>query len=156
MEKKQSFKSITNFAYSLGIATGEGIPGCRAPMGTMVLLTALRSCNSLYLPFCFLITKIGVFQGEVEDSMCPAANCSCTNSMAADNFFAGRNHWSSQTGVSSFHVILSVWHAGRAMVLMKNGSCNLSLHDRPWEGFRLAQASLVQIYLVPVQGDNPG
>ena len=107
MEKKQSFKSITNFAYSLGIATGEGIPGCRAPMGTMVLLTALRSCNNLHLPFRFLITKMGVFHGEVEGSMCPAANCSCTNSMAADNFSAGRDHWSSQTGVSSFQVILS-------------------------------------------------
>ena len=107
MEKKQSFKSITNFAYPLGIATKEGIPGFTAPIGTMVLLYALRSYNNLHLPFCFLITKIGVFQVEVEDSMCPAANCSCTNSMAADNFSTGWDYWSSQTGVSSFHVILS-------------------------------------------------
>ena len=46
MEKKQSFKSMTYLTCSLGMATGEGSPGCRAPMGTMVILTALRSCNN--------------------------------------------------------------------------------------------------------------
>ena len=91
MEKKQSFKSMTNLTYPLGIATGEGSPGCRIPMETIVLSIALRSCNSRHLPFCFRVTNMGVFQGNIEGSICPAASCSCTNSMAADNFLAGRD-----------------------------------------------------------------
>lgn len=92
MEKKQSFKSMTNLTCSLGMATGEGSSGCRAPMGTMVILTALRSCSICHLPLRFWMTNIGVFQEDIQGSICPAANCSCTNSMAADNFLAGRDH----------------------------------------------------------------
>ena len=132
MEKKQSFKSMTNLTCPLGIATGEGSPGSKAPMGTMVLLTTLRSCNNCHLSLCFHMTNTGVFQGDVEGSICPAANCSCTNSMAADSVSEGRDHWSIQTGESSFHVILSACCAGGAMVLMKNGYYSPSLHDPPW------------------------
>ena len=92
MEKKQSFKSMTNLTCSLGMATGEGSPGCRAPMGTMVILTALRSCSICHLPLRFWMTNIGVFQEDIQGSICPAANCSWTNSMAADNFLAGRDN----------------------------------------------------------------
>jgi hypothetical protein len=114
------------------IATGEGSPGWKAPMGTMVLLTTLRSCNNSHLPLHFYMTNIGVFQGDVEGSICPAANCSCTNCMAIDSFSVGRDHWSIQIGESSFHVILSVRHAGGAMVLRKNGYYIPSLRDPPW------------------------
>ena len=35
---------------SLGIATGDGSPGCKALMGTVDPLTFLRSCDNLRLP----------------------------------------------------------------------------------------------------------
>ena len=35
---------------SLGIATGDGSPGCKALMGSMDSLTFLRSCDNLRLP----------------------------------------------------------------------------------------------------------
>lgn len=62
----------------LGIATGEGRPDCMAPIGSIVLLTSLRSCNRHHFPDFFLITKIGVFQGDVDGTICPASSCSCT------------------------------------------------------------------------------
>nr|KAF6422784.1 hypothetical protein HJG63_008590 [Rousettus aegyptiacus] len=121
IEKKQSLRSMTSLRKSRGMATGEGIPGCKAPIGTMVLLTALRSCKRRHFPERFCMTNIGVFQGDVDGSMCPAASCSCTNSMAASSFLWGRGHWSIQTGLSFFQVILSAWCAGGAMALTKNG-----------------------------------
>ena len=43
--------------YPSGMATGEGSPGCKAPMSSMVALIALKSCKSLHLPDFFLNDK---------------------------------------------------------------------------------------------------
>jgi len=43
---------------------------------------ALKSWSSRHFPDFFLITKIGVFQGEVEGSKCPNLNCSSTSPVA--------------------------------------------------------------------------
>ena len=69
MVKKLSCKSITIILYPSETATGEGSPGCKAPMSSMVALIALKSCKSLHLPDFFLMTKIGVFQGLLEGSV---------------------------------------------------------------------------------------
>lgn len=87
MIMKQSFKSITILKSLTGMVVGDGRSGFSAPMGTIILFTTQRSCKSLHLPDIFLITKIGVFQGEEDGSMWLAANCFCTNCLAAANFF---------------------------------------------------------------------
>lgn len=137
------------------MAMGEGRPGCRAPTGTIVLLMALKSCSSRHLPLRFGITKMGVFHGDTEGSVCPACSCSCTNSIAADSFSLGRGHWSFQTGQSSFHVILSAWNAGGAMTLKKNLSYILVLFDRSW--VVALWGGVVLDYLSPIRAleDSP-
>ena len=99
---------------------GDGRPGSNAPMGTIVLLMARKSCNRCHFPDLFCMTNMGVFQGDVEGSICPAASCSCTNSRTADNFWEERDHWSIRIGLSLFQVILSAWSTGEAMALKKN------------------------------------
>ena len=66
MEKKQSLISITIEFHPLGRATGRGRPNCTGPINSICLFTALRLWSNLHLPDFFLITKIGVFHGEVE------------------------------------------------------------------------------------------
>ena len=58
MVKKQSFQSITIKAQSKGIAVGEGKPGSKAPIGYIVLLMSLKSCNGLHFPDFLGIVKI--------------------------------------------------------------------------------------------------
>jgi hypothetical protein len=58
--------------------TGEGRPGCKAPMVCMALLMAQRSCINLCFPVAFFSTiKIGLFHGLLEGSTCPSCTC-CT------------------------------------------------------------------------------
>lgn len=82
-KKKQFLISITILQNFLGTATGDGRPGCKAPIGIMVLLTSRKSSNSRQSPFFFLITKMEVFHDDMEGSRCPCSNCSCTNCNAA-------------------------------------------------------------------------
>ena len=98
----------------------DGRPGCNYPMGTIVLLVACKSYNRHHFPDLFCMTNMGVFQGDVEGSICPAASCSCTNSRATDNFGEERDHWSIWTGTSLFQVIISAWSSGGAIALKKN------------------------------------
>ena len=98
MVKKLSCKSITIILYPSETATGEGSPGCKAPMSSMVALIALKSCKSLHLPDFFLMTKIGVFQGLLESSIRPNSSYSVINVLAASNFSLGRGHCSTHTG----------------------------------------------------------
>ena len=87
MVKKQSCKSIIIIVYPSGMATGEGSPSCKAPMFSIVALIALKSCKSRHLPDFFFITKMGVFQGLLEGSICPNCSCSKINVLAASSFF---------------------------------------------------------------------
>ena len=41
--KKQSYKSIIITGHPFGTMEGEGNPGCKGPIGNMVLLTFLKS-----------------------------------------------------------------------------------------------------------------
>ena len=45
-----------------GIIEGDGMPGCKAPVGLIIALIFLKSVNSLHFPDFFLITKTE-FQG---------------------------------------------------------------------------------------------
>lgn len=103
--KKRSFKSITIRCQSLRIATGEGSPCCSGPIICMVLFTTRRSWSNLHLPDFFFSTRIGVFQGDMDGTICPASNCSCTKAWAAHNFSSVRGHCSTHTGSSDNHVI---------------------------------------------------
>ena len=51
------------------------------------------------------MTKMGVFQGEVDGSICPKANCSVISLVTASNFSEVSGHWGTHTGVSVFHGI---------------------------------------------------
>lgn len=64
MEKK-IFKIYNNFFIRLRNGKREGSPGCKEPNTAMILFTARKSCNNLHFPDFFLITNIGVFQGEI-------------------------------------------------------------------------------------------
>lgn len=67
--KKQPFKSIISKFQSLGIIVGEGKPGCRCPIFSILVLTLLRSWRRCHFSLCsFLITNMGVFQGLVAGS----------------------------------------------------------------------------------------
>lgn len=66
MEKKQSLISNTITGQFLGKVEGSGSPLCTGPIITICLLISLKSCSNLHFPDFFFITKIGVFQGEVE------------------------------------------------------------------------------------------
>lgn len=68
----------------------------------------------------FLITNIGVFHGEVVGSRWPAASCSCTNCVAAVSFSELSGHWSTHTGSSDLHLILSAWGTGKSMAARRN------------------------------------
>lgn len=96
---------------------------------------------------------MGVFHGEVVGSICPAANCSCTNREAADNFSSGSGHWSTQTGESSFHFIFSAWGAGGSMAAKKNPDCRI-LVGQSWVLWREGFLFLGQLFPIPVQGDS--
>ena len=52
-----------------GIIAGLGKPGCNAPIGWIMALRTLRSCNNLHFPDFLGIVKMGIFQGLVEDSI---------------------------------------------------------------------------------------
>ena len=134
------------------MAMGEGRPGCRVPIDTIVLLTALRSCNNLQVPFFFFITNIGVLNGDVDGSRCNSLNCSCTNCKAAWAFSWGIVHWSTQTGSLVFQDILSAWSARGAVVSRKKG-----LLPDPfclfWVEWQRDEQSLVHFSLCLFQGD---
>lgn len=105
MVKKQSFRSTMIRCHLLGMAIREGSPGWRAPIISMVLLTSLRSCSNLHLPDFFFITKMGVFQGDVEGTKCPASSCSFTKEWAASNFSLDKGHCSIHIGLLFFQLI---------------------------------------------------
>ena len=105
MEKKQSFISIVMMGHWLGRVDKRGKPCWTGPIICICRLIALRSCRSLHFPDFFLITKIGVFHGEMEDFICPGTSCSLINSFAAVSFSEESSHWGTHTGSSEFHVI---------------------------------------------------
>lgn len=103
IEKKQSLMSnIIKFQF-LGNAESTGRPRCTAPREDICSLVALKSWSKHHLPDFFLMTKIGVFQGEVDGSMCPKANCSATRLVTASSFSEVNGHWGTHTGSSVFH-----------------------------------------------------
>lgn len=115
---------INNYLYVfIGIAIGSGKPGYNVPIGCIVSLTLRKSCNNLYLPDFFLIMKIGEFHGELDGSICPAWSCSCTSSLAANNFSLVKGHWSTHMGLSLFQSILSACGTGLSMALFRKNLC---------------------------------
>ena len=118
--KKQSFKSTIIICQPRGMAEGKGNPCWRGPIGCITSLTALRSCNSLHFPDFFLMINMGVFQGEVEGTMCPACSWSWTKAWAACNFSWVKGHCSTQTGSSDFQVI-GIGAGLGTVTLTKNG-----------------------------------
>lgn len=80
---------------------GNGIPGCREPIGWIIILMALRSVNILHLPDFFLMTNTREFQGLVDSSICRASSCSWTS---AWSFSFVIDHWSTQLGCSVTHL----------------------------------------------------
>ena len=89
------------------MATGEGSPGCKAPMSSIVALISLKSCESCHLPDFFLMTNIGVLQGLLEGSIC----CSITKSSAACNILTVKGHCSTHTRSSDLQIIGSAARA---------------------------------------------
>lgn len=63
--KKQSFKSLTVIVYSLGDRESKGIPGCKEPIGWIILFVTLRSVNILNFPDFLLITNTKEFKGLI-------------------------------------------------------------------------------------------
>ena len=55
--------------HPFGTIEGEGNPGCKGPIGNMVLLTFLKSINIHHFLDFFFITKTGEFHGENEGSI---------------------------------------------------------------------------------------
>ena len=102
--KKQSLRSITNKCQFLGIILGLGRPGCEAPIGTIIALTALRSVSLLHLPDVFCIMNIGEVQVLKDSIICPLLSCSLTNSCKASDFSCFRGHGSIHTGQSVFQL----------------------------------------------------
>ena len=52
-----------------GIIEGYGMPGCKAPIGSIIALIFLKSVNILHFPDFFLITNTGEFQGLVVEAI---------------------------------------------------------------------------------------
>ena len=52
-----------------GIIEGDGTPGCKAPIGSIIVLIFHKSVNILHFPDFFLITKKGEFQGLVVEAI---------------------------------------------------------------------------------------
>lgn len=89
----------------MGIATRAGSPGGKAPIDSTVALITLKSWSNLHLPDLFFITKIGVFQGLKEGSICPACTCSQIHCSAACSFSEVKGYRSTQTGSSFLQII---------------------------------------------------
>ena len=102
--KKQSFKWVTRSSQSLGKQTEFGTLGWRAPIGWSISLIFLRSCISLHCPDFLGTTKIGVFHGLLNGSICPASKCCFTNSCFFSNCSPFSGHWSTQIGISESHM----------------------------------------------------
>ena len=102
--KKQSLRSITNKCQFLGIILGLGRRGCKAPIGTIIALTALRSVSILHSPDFFCITNTREFQGLKDSIICPLLSCSLTNSCKASSFSYFGGHCSIHTGWSVFQL----------------------------------------------------
>lgn len=100
MEKKQSFMSIASRGTLAGMAEIWGSPLCGEPQIRMVLLIALKSCNSLHPPERFFIANTGVFHGLREGRMCRRDSCSSTSSLRALSFSLDRGHCGTQTASS--------------------------------------------------------
>ena len=52
-----------------GIIEGDGMPGCKAPVGLIIALIFLKSVKILHFPDLFLIRKTGEFQGLVVEAI---------------------------------------------------------------------------------------
>ena len=48
------------------MAVEVGKPDYNVPISSIVSLTSYKSCNNFHLPDFFLITNMGVFQGELK------------------------------------------------------------------------------------------
>ena len=105
IEKKQSLISMIIISQFFGKARSNGSPRWTGPNKRICALIALRSCNKRHLQDFFLITKIGVFQCEVEGSKWPKRSCSEIKFVAASNFSEERGHWGTHTGSSVFQVM---------------------------------------------------
>ena len=81
---------------------------CNVPRGFIDVLTFLRSVRRRHLLDFFFITKIGVFQGEQDSSICFNSNCVSISSLVACYFSFVRGHCSVQIGLSLFQVILII------------------------------------------------
>lgn len=104
----QSFRFIINKSHSSGSITGDGKPGCRAPILCITTFTALRSCNSLRFPLFLGMVNIDVFHGLVEGTTCPALNWSSTNPCIFSSLSEFSSYWSIQTGSSVFQLIFRI------------------------------------------------
>ena len=62
-----------------GIIEGDGMPGCKAPIGMITALIFLKSVNILHFPDFFLITETGEYQGLVVEAIGLRDNCSSTS-----------------------------------------------------------------------------
>ena len=77
-----------------GIIEGYGMPGCKAPIGSIIALIFLKSVKILHFPDLFLIRKTGEFQGLVVEAIWLRDNCSSTSCSRACNFSCDRGHYS--------------------------------------------------------------
>ena len=112
-------------------------------MSSIVAFIALKSCNNLHFPDFFLITKIGVFQGLLEGSIC----CSITKSSAACNLSAVKGDCSTLTGSSDFQVIGLAARATASRI-------NLNIPDllySCWEPSLMAKQFPADLYQAPYQ-----
>ena len=81
-----------------GSIAGDGIPGCKAPMGCIFSLILRRSCKRHHLLLFFGMTKMGVFHGLTEGLMWPAASSSATNCLVICSRSSVMGHWSTHKG----------------------------------------------------------
>ena len=73
--KKQSYESVIIMCQFWGIVIGDGISGCKAPIGFIKELTFLNSVKRHHLLDFLFITKIEEFQKEQDYSIYFNFNC---------------------------------------------------------------------------------
>lgn len=112
--KKQSLMPMMEGIQAQGSITGEGSPGWRGPISSMVSLILPRWWRNLHLSLLAIFnTKTGEFQSLVVHVMGPLASCSATKSSSAHSFTFERGHCLTQNG--STHLQMSQGIAGCAL-----------------------------------------
>ena len=82
---------------------GKVIPDCIGPIGSIILLKALRSVTVLHFLNFFLTTNIGEFKGLVDFSIQWVYSCTCTSHCKAYSFFSVKDHCLTHVGFSINH-----------------------------------------------------